>query len=120
MASQINHFFKDASYYFAPEVRADFGGSTWNLFKESEFATLEDGTLIQANKEGMFDGDLSPQQIKHIADNIARNRLLPFYIIIKNGVTEKAGWYIKYRPDAVLNTPSSTGANLKHCWVFIL
>ena len=117
-----NEFFKGvfASFYFAPEVRADFGGSTWNLFKDSEFATLPDGTLIRANKEGMFDGNLTPQQIKHIADNIARNKLLPFYVIIKNGVSEQAGWYIKFRPDAVLNTPPNKGANLKHCWVFIL
>jgi hypothetical protein len=119
----MSEFFEgvNATYYFPPEVRADFGGSKWNIFKGVQYATLQDGTIIKSNEEGMFDGNLTRQQIKYIADNYSKNKQLPFYIIIKNGITDKAGWYIKYRPDAVLNTPHiKDDKNQKHCWVFIL
>jgi hypothetical protein len=106
-----------AEFHFTPDVRADFGGTKWNLGK-NWYVALEDKTLVKANQEGRFEPSLTRQQIKYIGDSLAKMNKLDEYVIIKNGLTEKAGWYIKHRPDGVLNTPSHTGTNQKECWVF--
>lgn len=83
----------------------DLGSATNNLCKNTIIPF--EGVQYSFNKEGLLSGEIPLREVDKIARYIATIYKLPYIVIVKGGITERAGWYIKYNSASDILTDSS-------------